>query len=165
MPIGYRGDPARSAATFVTVGGGRWALPGDLARVEADGTIVVLGRSSQCINTGGEKVYPEEVEAALKGRPDVVDAVVVGTPDERWGERVTAIVQPGPGPRPTLDELRRSAAGRRSPTTSSRSSWWSSTRCKRLPSGKADYAWAKAQVSRPVGRTRRRDRRCSAWSA
>ena len=67
MPIGYRGDPARSAATFVTIGDARWALPGDLARVEADGTIVVLGRSSQCINTGGEKVHPEEVEAALEG--------------------------------------------------------------------------------------------------
>jgi len=146
VPIGYRGDPARSSTTFVTVGSSRWALPGDLARVEADGTIVVLGRSSQCINTGGEKVHPEEVEAALKGHPDVVDAVVVGAPDERWGERVTAIVQAVAGRHPTLDDLR---------------DWLRAVladyklpkqlvlvdELPRLPSGKADYAWAKAQVS------------------
>ncbi|MCC6183981.1 MAG: AMP-binding protein, partial [Microthrixaceae bacterium] len=77
VPLRYLGDPEKSAATFVEVGGVRWALPGDLATVEGDGTIVILGRSSQCINTGGEKVYPEEVEAALKAHPDVVDAVVV----------------------------------------------------------------------------------------
>ena len=91
VPIGYRGDAARSAATFVEVDGRRWALPGDLAQVESDGSISVLGRSSQCINSGGEKIYAEEVESVLKGHPDVVDAVVVGLPDDRWGQRVTAV--------------------------------------------------------------------------
>ena len=81
VPLGYRGDPARSATTFVEVDGRRWALPGDLAQVESNGSISVLGRSSQCINSGGEKIHAEEVEAVLKGHPDVVDAVVVGLPD------------------------------------------------------------------------------------
>ena len=78
-------------------GGRRWALPGDMATVEADGTITVLGRGSLCINTGGEKVFPDEVEAALKSCDGVEDAVVVGVPDERFGEQVVAVVQPAPG--------------------------------------------------------------------
>ncbi len=79
------------------IDGVRWSVPGDHARIEDDGTITVLGRGSVSINTGGEKVYPEEVESALKSHPLVFDAVVVGVPDERWGERVTAVVQPRPG--------------------------------------------------------------------
>ena len=163
VPIGYRGDPARSAATFVSIGGARWALPGDLARVEADGTIVVLGRSSQCINTGGEKVHPEEVEAALKGRPDVVDAVVVGTPDERWGERVTAIVAPAPGPRPTLDELRDALRVTLADYKLPRQ-LVVVDEMQRLPSGKADYPWARARVA-SAGRTPADEPEVQPWSA
>ena len=85
----------------------RWSVPGDLASVESDGTIIVHGRGSASINSGGEKIFPEEVEAAVKTHPDVFDAIVVGLPDERFGERVAVVVQPRrPGPPPTLDELR-----------------------------------------------------------
>ena len=90
----YHGDPAKTAATFVEIDGKRWSLPGDAATVEAEGTIVVLGRSAQCINTGGEKVYVEEVEAALKGCDNVEDLIIVGIPDDRWGQRVVAVVEP-----------------------------------------------------------------------
>ena len=83
----------------------RYAIPGDYAEVEADGTVTMLGRGSVSINSGGEKIYPEEVEAALKGHPDVFDALVVGVPDERFGQRVAAVVQPREGARPTLAEL------------------------------------------------------------
>ena len=93
VPLGYYKDPEKSAATFPVIDGVRWAVPGDMATVEADGTITVFGRGSVSINTGGEKVYPEEVEAALKAHPTVFDAVVVGVPDERWGQRVVAVVQ------------------------------------------------------------------------
>jgi fatty-acyl-CoA synthase len=93
VPLGYYKDPVKSAATFVVVDGERYSIPGDWAEVDADGTVRLLGRGSQCINTGGEKVYPEEVEEVLKLHPEVVDAVVVGVPDERFGEAVTAVVQ------------------------------------------------------------------------
>ncbi|HEX7443071.1 MAG TPA: acyl-CoA synthetase, partial [Acidimicrobiales bacterium] len=106
VPIGYLGDPDASAATFVERDGTRWALPGDQATVAADGTITVLGRGSLCINTGGEKVFPDEVEAALKGHPDVADALVVGLDDERFGQRVVALVQVRPGREVGGEELR-----------------------------------------------------------
>jgi acyl-CoA synthetase (AMP-forming)/AMP-acid ligase II len=103
-PLGYYKDEAKSAATFVEIDGRRWTLPGDMAMVEADGSIRLLGRGSMSINTGGEKVYPEEVEAVLKTHPGVADAVVVGVPDETWGERVVAVVAPTDTP-PTLEDL------------------------------------------------------------
>ncbi len=94
VPIGYYNDPVKTAETFVEFDGRRWSLPGDMATVDSDGTIRLLGRGSLCINTGGEKVYPEEVEAVLKSHPLVTDAVVVGEPSERWGQQVSAVVQP-----------------------------------------------------------------------
>jgi 3-oxocholest-4-en-26-oate---CoA ligase len=107
IPLGYYKDDEKTAATFVIAAdGARWVVPGDFAMVEADGTITLLGRGSVCINSGGEKVYPEEVEAALKSHPDVFDAVVVGVPDDRYVERVAAIVQPRPGAEPSLEALR-----------------------------------------------------------
>ena len=110
IPLGYYKDDEKTAATFVTAAdGARWVVPGDFAVVEPDGTITLLGRGSVCINSGGEKVYPEEVEAALKSHPDVFDAVVVGVPDDRYVERVAAIVQPRPGRR----ALARGAPGSR----------------------------------------------------
>jgi acyl-CoA synthetase (AMP-forming)/AMP-acid ligase II len=96
-PIGYYKDPEKSAATFEVVDGVRYSIPGDWAEVLADGTVKLLGRGSQCINTGGEKVYPEEVEECLKLHPSVADAAVVGVSDERFGEAIHAIVQPAPG--------------------------------------------------------------------
>ncbi|MGB8649800.1 MAG: acyl-CoA synthetase, partial [Mycobacteriales bacterium] len=93
IPLGYYGDPEKTAKTFVTIDGERWVLPGDMAMVEADGTMHFLGRGSICINSGGEKIYPEEVEGALKTHPDLADAVVAGIPDERWGQRVAAVLQ------------------------------------------------------------------------
>ncbi len=91
-PVGYYKDPEKSEATFPVVNGIRYSVPGDFATVEADGSITLLGRGSVCINTGGEKVFPEEVEEALKTFPDVNDAVVVGVPDDRFGQAVTAVV-------------------------------------------------------------------------
>ena len=96
-PVGYYKDPKKSADTFVTFEGVRWSIPGDYAEVDADGTVKLLGRGSQCINTGGEKVYPEEVEEALKLHPSVADAAVVGLPDERFGEAITALIEPAHG--------------------------------------------------------------------
>jgi acyl-CoA synthetase (AMP-forming)/AMP-acid ligase II len=96
-PIGYYKDEAKTASTFVLHNGVRWSIPGDWAEVEADGTLKLYGRGSQCINTGGEKVYPEEVEEALKLHPSVADAAVVGVPDERFGEAITALVEPHAG--------------------------------------------------------------------
>ncbi len=93
VPIGYYKDEAKSAATFRIIDGARWSLPGDYATVEADGSLRLLGRGSQCINTGGEKVYPEEPEEALRSHPTVVDAACVGLPDPRWGQRIVALVQ------------------------------------------------------------------------
>ena len=92
-PIGYYKDPEKSAKTFMVINGERWSIPGDWARVDADGSVQLLGRGSQCINTGGEKVYPEEVEETLKLFPGVADAAVVGLPDERFGQAITALVE------------------------------------------------------------------------
>ncbi len=143
LPLGYYKDDERTRQTFVEVEGVRWAIQGDMATVEEDGTIVVFGRGTVCINTGGEKVYPEEVERVLKAHPDVYDAVVVGVPDERWGERVTAVVQPRPGATPTLEELdrhtREHVAGYKAPREIHLVD-----RVLRQPSGKPDYPWAKA---------------------
>jgi acyl-CoA synthetase (AMP-forming)/AMP-acid ligase II len=96
-PIGYYKDPEKSAATFQMIDGVRYSIPGDWAEVEADGTVKLLGRGSQCINTGGEKVYPEEVEEVLKLHPSVHDAAVIGVPDDRFGEAITALVEPNRG--------------------------------------------------------------------
>jgi len=97
LPLGYHHDPEATARMFREVGGVRYATPGDRARVHADGSIELLGRGSACINTGGEKVYPEEVEQVLRRHPGIVDAAVVGVPDDRWGEMVTALVELTPG--------------------------------------------------------------------
>ncbi|MCZ6714468.1 MAG: acyl-CoA synthetase, partial [Deltaproteobacteria bacterium] len=93
IPQGYYKDPEQTARTFPVINGVRYSIPGDWCLVEADGTLNLLGRGSVCINTGGEKVYPEEVEEALKTHPDVEDAVVVGVPDEQWGQAVTGVVE------------------------------------------------------------------------
>jgi len=104
-PIGYHGDPEKTARTFRQIGGRRWITPGDNATVDSEGSIQLLGRGSSCINTGGEKVFPEEVEEALKLDPGVFDAVVVGVPHDRFGESVVAIIEPVSGTTPTESDL------------------------------------------------------------
>ncbi len=143
VPVGYYHDPAKSAATFPVIDGVRWSVPGDHARIEEDGTITVLGRGSVSINTGGEKVYPEEVESALKSHPSVFDAVVVGVPDERWGERVTAVVAPRPGATPVLDDLAEHTRAHLASYKVPRDLVLVDE-IVRSPSGKPDYRWARA---------------------
>lgn len=106
IPLGYYKDPEKTAATFKEIDGRRWSIPGDSARREKDGSITVLGRGSVCINTGGEKVHPEEVEAVLLRHPDVFDAAVIGTPHDRWGQQVTALVQRREGSSVAEEQLR-----------------------------------------------------------
>src|SRR6478736_6367389 len=93
VPVGYYKDPVKSAATFLEIDGARYSVPGDFARIEEGNRLTLLGRGSNCVNTGGEKVYPEEVEMAIKGHPAVYDALVVGLPDEKFGQCVAAVVQ------------------------------------------------------------------------
>ena len=121
IPLGYYKDPEKTAATFRTVHGRRYSVPGDYASVDADGTIRLLGRGSACINTGGEKVYPEEVELALRAHPDVFDCVVVGVPDTRWGEMVVALVHARDGHAIDADALGAHCRTRRWRPTRSRS--------------------------------------------
>ncbi len=111
IPLRYHNDPVKSANTFKEIDGKRWSIPGDFARRREDGTITLLGRGSVCINTGGEKVYPEEVEAMLLQHPEVFDAAVVGTPHERWGQQVTALVSRREGSQVSEDQLSEWAHG------------------------------------------------------
>jgi acyl-CoA synthetase (AMP-forming)/AMP-acid ligase II len=138
IPIGYYKDPEKSAKTFRTINGVRYSMPGDWCTVAADGTLTLLGRGSACINTAGEKVYPEEVEEVLKTHPSVADALVVGVPDEKWGQAVTAVVHAAPGT--SIDEtavrahVRASLAGYKTPKAVV-----VTDRPLRAPNGKADY--------------------------
>lgn len=143
VPLGYYNDPKKTAETFFEADGARWVLLGDMGTVDEDGVITVLGRGSQCINTGGEKVYPEEVEQALKAHPDVYDALVAGVPDERWGSRVAAVVQPREGAdRLTADAVRAHCRDRLAGYKIPRTVVFSD-HIQRSPSGKADYRWAR----------------------
>jgi acyl-CoA synthetase (AMP-forming)/AMP-acid ligase II len=106
VPVGYYKDPEKSAATFIEIDGTRYSVPGDFARIEEGNRVTLLGRGSNCVNTGGEKVYPEEVEMAIKRHPAVYDVLVVGIPDAKYGQAVAAVVQPREGQSVELDELR-----------------------------------------------------------
>ncbi|MGA0879050.1 MAG: acyl-CoA synthetase [Ilumatobacteraceae bacterium] len=146
IPLRYHKDPEKTAATFVTgPDGTRYSIPGDFAKLEEDGSITLIGRGSVCINSGGEKIFPEEVENALKAHPEVFDAVVVGVPDERWGERVAAVVQPRSGTTPSLasiqDHCRQHVAGYKVPRQLTLVDVM-----VRSPAGKSDYRWAKSQA-------------------
>ncbi len=146
IPVGYYNDPVKTAEVFIEVGGVRYVMPGDYATVEADGAITLLGRGSIVINSGGEKIYPEEVESAVRSHPDVTDAIVVGAPDERWGQTVAAIVAPRPGRTPDLaaiqDHCRAHVAGYKVPRL-----LFTVDTIERSPSGKPDYRWAAAVVA------------------
>jgi acyl-CoA synthetase (AMP-forming)/AMP-acid ligase II len=149
LPLEYYKDPEKTRETFVTAHGVRYVIPGDFATVEADGSITLLGRGSVCINSGGEKIFPEEVEAVVKSHPDVWDAVVVGVPDPRWGSRVAAVAQPRAGRRPELASIqahcRQHLAGYKIPRE-----LVLVDRIERSPSGKPDYRWARAAATAGV---------------
>ena len=147
IPLGYYNDPKKTAEVFIEVRGTRYVMPGDYATVEADGSITLLGRGSIVINSGGEKIFPEEVESAVRSHPDVMDAIVCGAPDERWGQTVAAIVQPRAGhDAPSLAEVqehcRESIAGYKLPRR-----LYVVGAVERSPSGKPDYTWAAAIVN------------------
>ena len=145
-PFGYLNDADKTARTFPTIEGTRWSIPGDRARYQDDGGIEVLGRDSVTINSGGEKIFAEEVEHALKLHPGVYDAVVCGRPSERWGQEVVAIVRLREGETTTeaelLSECEKHLARYKFPKE-----FLFREEIVRSPSGKADYRWAKAQAT------------------
>ncbi len=151
--MGYYKDPEKSARTFRTIKGQRYSFPGDFAKVAADGSLILLGRGSVCINTGGEKVFPEEVEEALKAHDSVYDALVVGVPDERFGERVTAVISPRPGA--AIDEaalngfIRTRIAAYKTPRR-----LIVVDQVRRADNGKADYKWARDVALQDASGTR-----------
>lgn len=142
-PVGYYGDPRKNAETFVSIAGQLWVLTGDRARIDPDGHYAVLGRGNLCIVSGGEKIYPEEVEAAIRRYPAVRDVLVVGQSDERWGEKVAAVIALEPGyrfERSAFEEVcRATLAGYKLPRAV-----YLVDEVKRSPVGKADYRWAKS---------------------
>ena len=150
VPLGYLGDPEKTRATFPEIDGQRYAVPGDRAILLADGSLQLLGRESVTINTGGEKVFAEEVEQALKHHPDVYDTVVVGMPDERFGQCVTAIVQLREAASSREAELEATArehlAGYKVPRR-----FVFVEKITRSPSGKADYRWARETAEADPG--------------
>ncbi len=150
QPIGYYKDPKKTAATFIEFEGRRYSCPGDYAMVEEDGTLTLLGRGSVVINTGGEKVFPEEVEEVVKTYPGVRDAVVVGVPDDRFGEVVTAVVEPVPGAEPPEDELIAHVRGKLADYKAPKSVLIIDT-IGRAPNGKVDYKRLKAYAADSQG--------------
>jgi len=149
VPLGYYKDEEKTKATFFEKDGARWVIPGDLATVDADGSVIVFGRGAVCINSGGEKIYPEEVEQVVRSHPEVYDAMVVGQPDERWGERVVALIQPRPGTQPTLESIdahcRTTLAGYKVPRAI-----YLVDEVQRQPSGKPDFTWARRFAAEQV---------------
>jgi acyl-CoA synthetase (AMP-forming)/AMP-acid ligase II len=146
VPMGYFGDRDKTEKTFPVIDGVRYSVPGDRARLRADGSIEVLGRDSVTINTGGEKVFAEEVEGVLKKHPAVYDAVVCGRPSERWGQEVVAIVQLRDGATASDDELRQSCADHLARYKLPKAFVYRD-RIERSPVGKPDYRWAVAVAS------------------
>ncbi|PTR30285.1 acyl-CoA synthetase (AMP-forming)/AMP-acid ligase II [Rhodococcus sp. OK519] len=143
VPVGYYNDPVKSAEIFRVVDGQRAVVTGDRARIENDGSITLLGRGNMVINTGGEKVFAEEVEAVVKAHPDIYDAIVIGVPDDRWGNRVATVIRVRDGVEPDFESVEKHArsqlAGYKIPRT-----FWVADEVIRTPSGKPDYGWAKA---------------------
>jgi fatty-acyl-CoA synthase len=146
VPLGYLGDPDKTARTFPTVDGVRYSVPGDRARLRSDGTLELFGRDSVTINSGGEKIFAEEVEQALLRHPAVFDCVVASRPSERWGQEVVAIVQLADGAdaadEDLLEEAARHIARYKLPKAIVRRD-----RIRRSPAGKADYRWAREQAA------------------
>jgi acyl-CoA synthetase (AMP-forming)/AMP-acid ligase II len=141
LPLGYYKDPVKTAERFVEANGVRYVVAGDFAKVEEDGRITIFGRGSVCINSGGEKVFPSEVEEVLKAHPDVFDALVVGVANDRWMQQVAAVIEPRKGTSLSLDEIqahcREHVAGYKVPRLVKLVE-----KVARQPSGKPDYKWA-----------------------
>jgi fatty-acyl-CoA synthase len=145
MPLGYLGDPEKTAKTFITIEGTRYSVPGDRAHYNDDGSIELLGRDSVCINSGGEKIFAEEVERALRGHPDVFDVVVAPRPSDRWGQEVVAVVALAEGSSPSEADLLEEA-GRHVARFKLPKAFVFVDEIVRSPSGKADYRWAKRRA-------------------
>jgi fatty-acyl-CoA synthase len=150
LPMGYYKDPEKSARTFLTFEGIRWSVPGDWAEVNKDGSLKLLGRGSQCINTGGEKVFPEEVEEALKTHSHVRDAVVVGVPDSRFGERICAVVEPDGEAELELADLSAHVRSRLAAYKAPRELVVVDS-IGRAPNGKVDYKASRARALKALG--------------
>ncbi|HWA92720.1 MAG TPA: acyl-CoA synthetase [Rhizomicrobium sp.] len=150
QPLGYYKDDEKTAKTFRVIDGKRYSVPGDFARVELDGTVTLLGRGSNCINTAGEKVFPEEVEEALKTHPSIDDALVLGVPDEKWGQAVTGIVVLAPDAAFDEDDLRRHVRGRLAGYKTPKRILVAGVNL-RAPNGKADYKSASAFARDALG--------------
>jgi fatty-acyl-CoA synthase len=152
LPMGYYKDPEKTARTFVTIGNVRYSIPGDHARVDENGAITLLGRGNNCINTAGEKVFPEEVEEALKTHPAIEDALVLGVPDEKWGQAITGVVKLANGSefdeQALRDHVRTVLAGYKTPKRI-----LISEVNLRAPNGKADYKSAKDFAVKALGIT------------
>ena len=146
MPLGYLGDAEKTARTFPVIGGIRYSVPGDRARLTNDGVIELYGRDSVTINSGGEKIFAEEVEQAIAHHPDVYDVVCAGRPSERWGQEVIAVVQLREGATATADDLLAEAATHVARYKLPKGFRFRDT-IVRSPAGKADYRWAKDQAS------------------
>ena len=150
VPLGYYKDPEKSARTFRTVKGVRYAFPGDFATVEADGSITLLGRGSACINSAGEKIFPEEVEEAVKLHPAVYDCLVVGVPDEKFGEAVTAVASLRTGESAEEAEILANSRGLLASYKLPKRILLVDV-VRRAPNGKADYGWAKEHARTSLG--------------
>ncbi|MGB0436649.1 MAG: acyl-CoA synthetase [Mycobacterium sp.] len=145
VPLGYKGDAVKTAATFPVIGGVRYSVPGDRARHLPDGSIELLGRDSVTINSGGEKIFAEEVESAIAGHPAVADVVVAGRPSERWGQEVVAVVALADGARAEAREIVDHAAAVIARYKLPKAVVFRPT-IQRSPAGKADYRWAREQA-------------------
>jgi fatty-acyl-CoA synthase len=142
VPIGYYNDPERTAMVFREIDGQRYSFPGDQAMLAVDGSLILLGRGNQSINTGGEKVWPEEVEEAVKTHPSIADCLIFGVGDERYGQRVAAVVALTPGSELDEEDVRAHVRTRLAAYKAPRSFAVVDT-VPRTPSGKADYPAAR----------------------
>jgi 3-oxocholest-4-en-26-oate---CoA ligase len=145
VPLGYKGDAAKTAATFPVIDGIRYAIPGDRARHRADGVIELLGRDSVTINSGGEKIFVEEVETAIASHPSVADVVVTGRPSERWGQEVVAVIALAADAHADASDLTAHAAKTLARYKLPKAIVFRAA-IERSPSGKADYRWAREQA-------------------
>ncbi|MBV1959399.1 MAG: hypothetical protein KUG53_01570, partial [Pseudomonadales bacterium] len=150
LPVGYYKDPEKTGKTFPTINGERYSIPGDWCQVRADGSLILLGRGSVCINSGGEKIYPEEIEEVLKSNEGVEDALVVGVPDDKWGQSVTALVQLTPGFEPTEKEMIAFVKTKLAAYKAPKRVLFNDT-IFRAPNGKSDYKRVTAYAKEKLG--------------
>ena len=141
VPVAYYKDEEKSKKTFIEINGERYSIPGDMAKYEEDGQMTLLGRGSVSINSGGEKIFPEEVEMALKAHPNIFDCLVVGVKDERWGQKVVAVIQRRENSELSLNEIKDIASKYIASYKMPKEIVFSEL-IERAPSGKPNYQWA-----------------------